>query len=234
MVEAVFFDWFNTLADFKPSRQEIYQQTFRKFAVTLSMNEVIRGILKADRYYFEENARSRVHNRSLQEQMAVYLCYPRAILDEAGVERSPELIWKVLNIVFDKFKKGSTFVLFDDVLPILTTLKQRKLILGLLTNASKDAISRYSYLGLEPHLDLVVTPEEVGANKPEPAIFQAALDRAGVKAAEAVHVGDQYDLDIVGARRVGINPILIDRFDLYPEVTECPRIKGLSELMEYL
>ena len=234
MVEAVFFDWFNTLADFKPSRQEIYQQAFRKFAITLSMNDVIRGILKADRYYFEENARSRVHNRSSQEQMNVYLCYPRAILDEAGVECSPELIWNVLNIVVEQFKKGSTFVLFDDVLTVFTALKQRKLILGLLTNATKDAISRFSYLGLEPHLDLVVTPEEVGASKPEPAIFQAALDRAGVKAAEAVHVGDQYELDIVGARRVGISPILIDRFDLYPEVSECPKIMGLSELTEYL
>ena len=166
--------------------------------------------------------------------MDVYLCYPRGILDEAGVECAPELIWKVLTIVFDQFKKGSTFVLFDDVLTIFTALKQRKLILGLLTNASKDAISRYNYLGLEPHLDLVVTPEEVGANKPDPAIFQAALDRVGVKAAEAVHVGDQYELDIVGARGVGISPILIDRFDLYPEVTDCLRIKSLSELPEYL
>lgn len=234
MVEAVFFDWFNTLADFKPSRQEMYQQTFHKFGIALSTKDVVRGILKADQYYFKENARSRMHNRSPQKQMEVYLCYPRAILDEAGVECSPELIWKVLNIVLDQFKKASTFVLFDDVLPVFTALKQRKLILGLLTNATKDAISHFSYLGLEPHLDLVVTPEEVGASKPEPAIFQAALDRAGVTATEAVHVGDQYDLDIVGARQVGISPILIDRFDLYPEVTDCPRIQGLSELTEYL
>jgi len=74
----------------------------------------------------------------------------------------------------------------------------------------------------------------VGADKPEPAIFLAALERAGVNAAEAVHVGDQYKLDVVGARGVGINPILIDRYDLYPEVSDCPRIRSLTELAQYL
>ena len=234
MVEAVFFDWFNTLADFKPSRQEMYQQAFQNLGIALSTKDVMRGILRADQHYFEENDRPRMHSRSHQEQMEVYLCYPWMILDEAGTECPPELIWKVLNIVIEQLKKGSTFVLFNDVLSALTTLKQRNLILGLLTNATKDAISRFRYFGLEPHINLVVTPEEVGASKPEPAIFQSALDRAGVEAAEAIHVGDQYALDVVGARRAGISPILIDRFDLYPEVTDCPRIQCLAELTEYL
>ena len=67
-----------------------------------------------------------------------------------------------------------------------------------------------------------------------PLIFQAALQRAGVKASEAVHIGDQYKLDVVGARGVGINPIPIDRYNLYPEVTDCPRIRNLTEIAEYL
>ena len=41
-------------------------------------------------------------------------------------------------------------------------------------------------------------------------------------------------LDVVGARGVGISPILLDRHDLYPEVTDCPRINSLSEVAEYL
>ena len=233
MVKAVFFDWFNTLADFEPPRQELYHQAFQQFGIELSPKDVIRGILIADRYYFEENAKSPVRKRSPQEQMEVYLHYPKAILTEAGVKAPKELPLKILMIVKEQFK-GSTFVLFDDVLSTLETLKQQKLILGLLTNATKETISLHRHLGLEPYLDFVVTSDEVGADKPKPPIFLEALDRAGVSAAEAIHVGDQYELDVVGARGAGISPILIDRYDIYPDVSDCLRIHRLTELAEIL
>ena len=234
MVKAVFFDWFNTLADFEPPRQELYHQAFQQFGIELLLKDVIRGVLTADRYFFEENAKSPVRKRSPQEQMEVYLHYPKTILTEAGVEAPQELPLKVLKIVAEQFKKGSTFVLFDDVLSTLAILKQRELILGLLTNATKETISLHRHLGLEPYLDFVVTSDEVGADKPKPPIFLEALDRAGVSAAEAIHVGDQYELDVVGARGAGISPILIDRYDIYTEVSNCPRIHRLTELAEIL
>jgi putative hydrolase of the HAD superfamily len=89
-------------------------------------------------------------------------------------------------------------------------------------------------VGLESYLDVIVTAEDVGADKPDPPIFLAALERAGVDASEAVYIGDQYETDIVGARGVGIKPILIDRYDLMPEVSDCPRIHSLSEVVQYL
>jgi HAD superfamily hydrolase (TIGR01549 family) len=136
-------------------------------------------------------------------------------------------------VVAEEFKKV-TFALFDDVLPTLAVLKEQTLILGLLTNATRNTISIHRQLGLEPYLDFVVTSEEVGADKPKPLIFLAALDRAKVNASEAVHIGDQYELDVVGARGAGINPILIDRYDVYPEISDCPRIHRLPELTRYL
>ena len=61
-----------------------------------------------------------------------------------------------------------------------------------------------------------------------------ALERAGVSAAEAVHVGDQYNIDIVGAQGVGISPVLLDRHEVYPDFTECPRIRTLSQIVDYI
>ena len=89
-------------------------------------------------------------------------------------------------------------------------------------------------LSLESYLDFALTSKEVGADKPEPPIFLAALERGGVNASDAVYVGDQYETDVVGARGVGIEPILIDRHDLLREVSDCPRIHTLSELVEYI
>ena len=70
--------------------------------------------------------------------------------------------------------------------------------------------------------------------KPDSHIFNYTLETAvGVSAAEAVHVGDTYEADIVGARNAGIRPILIDR-----EGTQTGKwdetIRSLSELPELL
>ena len=62
----------------------------------------------------------------------------------------------------------------------------------------------------------------------------AALARAGTEASETVYVGDQYQIDVVGARRVGITPVLIDRDDISPQVSDCPRIRSLAELEQFL
>jgi len=191
------------------------------------------GLLAADSYYFGENAASPLEKRDPEEKAEVYLNYQRIVLAKVGIEATKEHLSNIMRRAH-QLSAGMTFVLFDDVIPTLTELKEDNITLGLLTNATKNMISIYRKLGLEPYIDFVVTSEEAGADKPLPPIFLIALERAGVDASEAMHVGDQYNLDIVGARGVGIAPILIDRHDLYPDINDCPRIKGLAELVQHL
>ena len=233
VIKAVFFDWFHTLARFEPPRHQLYYQVLQGFGIEIPPDKVRRGILLADQYFFEENAKSPVVKRSPEEQARVYIHYPNTILTEAGVNATKELSLEILKRVREQFK-GVAFALFDDVLETLKTLKQQKLILGLLTNLDSDMAPICRDLGLESYLDFVVTSKEAGADKPNPPIFLAALDKAGVNASEAVHVGDQYKMDVIGARAVGINPILIDRYDIYPNISECPRIHSLTELAQHL
>lgn len=233
MTKAVFFDWYNTLVYYEPARHEVFSKAFQDFGIELAIKDVIRGIFAADRYCLEENAKLPLKNRSPQEQFQVYLYYPKAILAEAQVEEPESIPQKILQTV-DKQMKKASFVLFDDVLSTLQNLKDRKKILGLLTNATRSAIAVHRDLGVEPYLDFIITSEEARAEKPEPPMFLAALEHAGVEASEAVHIGDQYELDVAGARRVGITPVLIDRYDVYPEITDCHRIIHLGDLYQYL
>jgi len=233
VIKAIFFDWFNTLARYEPPREELHSQALREFGIKVSPEKILPGVLTADMYFFGENANSPVEKRDRKERAEVYIRYQKIILSEAGVKADQELLAKVANKVEQLFK-GITFTLFDDVLSTLETLKEQRFTLGLLTNLAQDMSPLCHKLGLESYLDFVVTSQQVGADKPEPPIFLAALDRAKVEASQAVHVGDQYKLDVVGARRVGINPILIDRYDLYPEVSDCSRIRDLTELAQYL
>ena len=233
MIKAIFFDWFGTLARFDPPREELHSKALREFGVEIRAGELTAPVLTADKYFFEENVRSPVGRRNPGEQAEVYMRYQSIVLTEAGVKADKELIIKLVKKMQQLFKETS-FVLFDDVLPTLKTLKERKFVLGLLTNANQDMIAIHRKLGLGPYLDFVITSQEVGADKPEPPIFMSALERASVKASEAIHVGDQYIIDVAGARGAGIKPILIDRYNLYPEVSDCSRISNLTELAQYL
>jgi len=233
MTKAVFFDWFNTLAHYEPSRAELYQRAFGDLGFELELTSIDYALMEADRYYFAENARSPVVKRSAEEQAQVFARYPQTMLARAGLSAPDDLSRKVLELVFKQFEKV-TFVLFDDALPILRELKQKKFTLGLLTNIAEDMGAVCRRLGVDAYIDFTVTSEEVGANKPAPPIFLAALQKAGVDASEAVHVGDQYKLDVLGARGVGIAAVLLDRNDTHPEVKDCPKIRSLSELPQYL
>ena len=235
MIKAVFFDWFNTLARYDPPREQLQSQVLQEFGIHVPPQKIIPGLLLADRGYFEENAVSPVRQRSPEEQAKVYTRYQSTILTEAGVNlpREQEVLLKIMQRV-QQLSRGMSFTLFDDVLPTVKTLKEQNLTLGLLSNIDRDMKPICRELGLEPYINFIVTSGDVGVDKPKPPIFLAALERAGVNASEAVHVGDQYKLDIVGARGVGITPILIDRYDLYSEVSDCPRIHSLTELTDYL
>jgi putative hydrolase of the HAD superfamily len=69
--------------------------------------------------------------------------------------------------------------------------------------------------------------------KPNQAIFALALEKAKAKATETLYIGDQYKIDIAGARAAGIKAVLIDRDDFFPEA-DCPRIRGLGEVAGYV
>jgi putative hydrolase of the HAD superfamily len=103
------------------------------------------------------------------------------------------------------------FEAFDDVAAALMDLRERRLRLVVVSNWDWSLADVLGGLGLLPLLDAVITSAEVGAQKPDPAIFAAALDAAGCGAGEAVHVGDSPEHDVEGARAAGIRPLLIDR-----------------------
>ncbi|MFH1031980.1 MAG: HAD family hydrolase [Chloroflexota bacterium] len=234
MIKAVFFDWFNTLARYEPPREELQSQTLREFGIKVSPEKLRHALWAADGDYFEENARSPIRKRTPEEQAKVYIRYQQTVLTEAGINTpvTSETLLKVMQRM-RQLSGTLKFVLFGDVLPVLKTLKKQKLTVALLTNLDRDMKPLCQGLGLEPYLDFFVTSAEAGADKPEPPIFLEALKRAKADASEAVHIGDQYKVDVVGAKNVGITPILLDRYDLSPEV-DCVRIHSLTEVVDYL
>jgi putative hydrolase of the HAD superfamily len=99
----------------------------------------------------------------------------------------------------------------------LAALRARRLIVACISNSDGTVADLLARAGLGAVLDFVVDSGVVRIEKPDPAIFALALDRAGVAAAEAMHVGDLFPVDVVGARRAGIEPVLLDPLGRYAE-----------------
>ena len=94
--------------------------------------------------------------------------------------------------------------------PALRLARERGLRAAVISNSNGSVRSILESLGLATHLDFVLDSFEVGVEKPDPRIFGLALERAGVRPAEAVYVGDLYSVDVRGARGAGLGAVLLD------------------------
>jgi putative hydrolase of the HAD superfamily len=81
---------------------------------------------------------------------------------------------------------------------------------AVISNSNGTIRSLVTRLGLVDRLDFVIDSAEEGVEKPDPRIFEIALARARVKPEEAAYIGDLYSIDVRGARRVGLRPVLLD------------------------
>jgi putative hydrolase of the HAD superfamily len=231
MIKAVFFDLYHTLVHYEPSQEELEARALQGLGIDVTAEALHRPILTANEFIYQEIARRPLSQRSKEDVMALYAQYQRTVLKEAGIKGDEKLALRLLGMMQQAKMK---LVLFDDVTPALDSLKKRNLALGLISNIERDMTATLKELGLSSKLDIVVTSQDSGFTKPQPEIFQYALQRAAVKPAEAIYVGDQYQVDILGARGAGMKGILLDRGNYYQEITDCPRIQSLAEVPEYL
>lgn len=95
--------------------------------------------------------------------------------------------------------------------------------------ADEDVERILSWLGLPKLVDTITYSQEAGVEKPDPRIFQIALKRTKANSKEALHVGDRYDADVVGARAAGITLVLLDRGNNHQD-PDCLCIRSLEEL----
>lgn len=231
MIKAIFFDLYNTLAGFRPSRYEVQSAALADFGLTVTPEGILRGYHLADTFMSEQNATKPLRSLNSDERNAFFAEYERRVLSGDGLDVPAEQasqIWRrIREIPYD-------MAAFDDAPPVLDSLRQQGFTLGLITNINQNGDELATSLGLMEYLDFTVTSGEVGAEKPSPPIFLKALDKAGASPGETIHVGDQLTSDIDGAEGVGINPVLLDRDGNHRDYTEHPRIESLSEFPDVL
>lgn len=119
------------------------------------------------------------------------------------------------------------------VLETLKELKKRGFRMSVISNAHGRVANDLRDAGLAEYFDKIIDSHLVGFEKPDPAIFNYAMRQVGASPSESLYVGDVFSIDIVGARKAGMQAFLIDRYSLMDDI-DCTKIAHISEIIDYL
>jgi putative hydrolase of the HAD superfamily len=113
--------------------------------------------------------------------------------------------------VFHAFEDHRSWRLFPETVAVLAQLKARDLELGIISNFDSRLFTVMRGLGIADSFDTVTISSLAQAAKPAPRIFCIALEKHAVDPAEALHVGDSLRDDVEGAKKAGLQAVLLDR-----------------------
>lgn len=200
--EIVFFDLGDTLVRAEPSWAAAYLSGLSQHGIEVD-EAALAGAMAATPWALEGPFEA-----TEEASYARLRSFDEAILAHLGHRGVPDEVFRTLDEIF---VRPETWHVFPEVVPGLGALRAAGIRTGLISNWGWAAPALLATIGLADLIEVVVVSAHTGWHKPQPGIFQAALGEAGVSAARAVHVGDSFTNDVVGARRAGLRPVLIDR-----------------------
>jgi putative hydrolase of the HAD superfamily len=222
-IDAVLFDLGGTLVgmDFAWIAQELLALDVVCDSAELARAEVAARCLVSAKLA-EENPPQVIFPFFLASILSAALDQPPQIIEE--------LVSKLTPVLLPGGKSQKLWSsLYAAARDVLDELSQRGLRLAVVSNSDGTAEAGIKTLGLRDYFDVVIDSAVVGYEKPDPRIFQHAIDAVAVEPSRAIYVGDLYSVDVVGARAAGINPVLLDPYGHWGNV-DCFTVTDLTEL----
>ncbi|MBN2581471.1 MAG: HAD family hydrolase [Planctomycetes bacterium] len=224
-IRAVIFDVGNTLVEGALPWYEFYSLAMKRTGRPMALVAVVKAYeravrrMTADRVAVANNREARIPG------LSSYLA------EEFGLSQR-QLDMALDEVLFDH-PEARHLVLTIGAAETLIELRHRGYRLAAISNWSADLPRTMSLMGLKEHLEGIFASEALGYSKPHAASFLVPLDRMGLTPGESLYVGDLYDVDVAGAREVGLEAVLVDPLGLglHPDVTT---IACLSELLDLL
>lgn len=170
--------------------------------------------------------------KSATDQQRGWL-YFNLVLGHAGVSLSAETDAALAELQAYHSERNLWETVPDGVPAALDQLRALGLKLVVVSNANGKLRLLLDRLGLSPRVDVMLDSYEEGVEKPDPRLFEIAMERSGAAPESTMHVGDLYHVDVEGARAAGLRATLLDPMDLYADF-ECERVRSLGELAERL
>jgi putative hydrolase of the HAD superfamily len=231
MIEIVFFDAGDTLLRPHPSFSELFSATARAHGVEISAEDVHRVQQELAPHLVDlaedvegESLTYEGSSLSKEESERFWMHLYRRLLKELGIVDE-----SLVRRLFGTFSSSASYKLFDDVLPTLDAIAGAGYRMGLISNFERWLEEMLVELEVGHHFEPAIISGVEGVEKPDPRIYELALERAGVSAEQAVHVGDSPEMDVRPASSLGIRGILVDRLSRYTQ-SKHMRVTSLEEI----
>lgn len=221
----IFFDLDHTLWDFEKNSAATFELLFDKFNISLDLNEFLKIYVPTNLKYWKFYRQGKIAKEELR--------YRRLgdVFNYCDYKVSDRFI-KEMADGYIKYLSSFTHV-FDYTKELLNYLVL-KYPLHILTNGFAEIQSKkLKGAGLDSYFQSVVNAEDVGYKKPDPRIFEFALQKANASATESLMIGDDVEADILGAKNCGLNALHFD-IERVHNHNHCIIVNCLSEIKQYL
>lgn len=234
-IQAVFFDVGFTLLETSPSIPVVVQRVMEQRGTQVSLDCLQRSLPQAEAH-FGRLTREAPHTWGDEQEIArVWQSYFTELLRPCLSHLEREALAEAALEVQREFDRADSYALYPDVKPALGALTAAGLKLGVISDWGIALGLILRHFDLTQYFDFAVISATARLAKPDPGLYTLALRRADVIPDYAVHVGDSYVRDVLGARVAGITGVLIDRARQIAERdVDCPLVYDLYELLDTL
>lgn len=227
-IKHIFFDLDRTLWDFEANSKKALQEIFLEYELISHFNHFEsfhHTYLKINADLWKKYGKKKITKEQLRDTRFLKTLEQHQVNDALLAEKISE---SYINL------SPKQTLLFPNALDTLSALKDKGYILHIITNGFQEV--QYIKLNeskLSPFFDVIVCSEHIGFNKPDKRIFIHALELAGAKAEDSMMIGDDLQVDVLGANQVGMEAVLFD-----PEKKHRSKafrvINDLKEILEFL
>lgn len=221
----IFFDLDHTLWDFDLNSKLAYQQIFQEEKISLNLDAFIKVYEPLNLEFWRKFRENLITKEELRFQRL------KTTFDACNYPTTTEQINKFADMYIAYLPNNNH--LFAGCIQLLDQLKP-KFKLHLITNGFFDVQhNKINKSGLSKYFDVILTADEAGVKKPDPKIFEIALQKSGARVEESVMIGDSLLADIEGAQNIGMDSIW---FKTTNEQTahDQPYVESLLDIFTYL
>jgi len=231
----IFFDVGYTLMTLFPSRGDVYADIAYDYGYNLNPKIIEANFDQLGEEWDKQKIRTQPLTRASSKTVSKhYAQFNSEVLIRSGIPRQDKSISLTIGkrIFNEVFSNNSLWRIFNEVKDFLNLLKKNNKKLAVIENWDKRLpgfMKSWSW-DLDKYFDFIISGGELKLRKPDPQIFQIALDKAKTKPQKTVYIGNRYTEDVLGAKELGITPILFDRERNYKN-NDCLKFFKYKELL---
>ncbi len=234
-IRTIFFDAGFTLIRPDPSVPDICQRVCKQLDLHIDLDKLDQRMPDAEDYYFRQMRSNRYIWGSEQAISDFWIGYYMNLLRHFIKEHDEQKLYQLAAAINDEFDKHTSWRLYPDVVPTLEALRAKKYTLGVISDWGISLGPILRQLHLTKYFDYLLVSAITRHAKPSPHLYDLALQRANAIADYTLHIGDSYINDALGARAVGMIPVLLDRHHrLQEKNVDCLLIHSLTDVLKLL